>query len=388
MSRVSITPLIKPGGNKNKSREYSIFIRVTHNCKSRYYNTGLKIKDVHWSGKDLNWIKPSYPNSQLMNKLISKHKNRLDSIVLQRKLNDLPISSLEIVEHYKRFSGIEGFHDYVHTYVKNTNNFKSDNTRKKYVTFEKYIGEYNADLSFANLGDKVFQSFADWLVKEKKMKGISAQKMFDPFKRIVRQAVKDGYLRSNPFEYADIEFPESKPEMKTFLNVDELEAIRDLNLANYEEFGYYRDLFLFMCYTGTYYSDVKGLRWSENINDKWLIGHRMKNGRKYVVPLEEFEYMSTILTRLSSLGEDALFPIILSNSKFNLKIKEIAKMAGIKKNVKPRTGRDSFGQYWVAKGLPDNYIQRMMGQVDRRSLKNYFSLEESDLAQAISKIND
>jgi len=59
------------------------------------------------------------------------------------------------------------------------------NTLKKYRTFVRYLNEYNPKISFSQLSESVFQSFATWL-QEKGMLGVTVYKSFDPFKVIVK----------------------------------------------------------------------------------------------------------------------------------------------------------------------------------------------------------
>ena len=98
-----------------------------------------------------------------------------------------------------------------------------------------------------------------------------------------------------------------------------------------------RDVFLFSCYTGLSYVDVKEkeLKASDiriSFDGKpWIMTHRHKTDTPVNVPL--LKIPQAILQKYESqLPKGQLLPV-LSNQKLNSYLKEIADLCGIKKNI-------------------------------------------------------
>jgi integrase len=85
---------------------------------------------------------------------------------------------------------------------------------------------------------------------------------FRAFKRVVRSATKDGYFRVHPAEDVKSKTNASK-KMKEFLEADEYVRLVSTGIGNREV----RDAFIFCCYTGLRWCDIKGLRWKQIRNN-------------------------------------------------------------------------------------------------------------------------
>jgi len=97
-----------------------------------------------------------------------------------------------------------------------------------------------------------------------KFTGKTPADYFRAFKRVVRSATKDGYFRIRPAEDVKSKTNACK-KLKEFLEGDKYRSLISEPLRNCE----FRDAFIFCCYTGLRWCDVKNLRWSQ-IKDKTL----------------------------------------------------------------------------------------------------------------------
>jgi hypothetical protein len=52
----SYTAIINKNNRKNKTGKHSIFIRVTVDRESTYFNLAEKIEEKYWAGKENRWI--------------------------------------------------------------------------------------------------------------------------------------------------------------------------------------------------------------------------------------------------------------------------------------------------------------------------------------------
>ena len=133
-----------------------------------------------------------------------------------------------------------------------------------------------------------------------------------------------------------------------------------------------RDIFLFCCYTGLAFADVKKLSSDDiviNISGKkWIKTKRQKTKSLSSIPL--LDIPKAILDKYAAhphvkAGKGVL--PVLTNQKSNAYLKEIADLCGIKKNLTTHLARHTFATtVTLSKGVPIESVGKMLGH---RSLK-------------------
>lgn len=126
-----------------------------------------------------------------------------------------------------------------------------------------------------------------------------------------------------------------------------------------------RDIFLFSCYTGLAYADVKKLHPSEVVlgvdGEKWLLVAREKTDVVSRIPL--LPQALELIERYKREGEeDAPLLPVLSNQKMNAYLKEIAEVCGISKNMTFQLARHTFATAkTLSNGVPIETVSKMLG---------------------------
>lgn len=150
---------------------------------------------------------------------------------------------------------------------------------------------------------------------------------FSVIKTICRYAEENGIpisiqLRNLKVKYEPIKMP--------YLDFDELQKIKDLDLSDNERLDNARDWLIISCYTGQRISDF--MRFTpefihEKEGKKLLVFTQRKTGKPNTIPvLEEVE---EVLNKRN--GE---FPRPLSDQRYNDYIKEVCQLAGIDELIK------------------------------------------------------
>ena len=147
-------------------------------------------------------------------------------------------------------------------------------------------------------------------------------------------------MKSDPFINYKIRI---KKVDRGYLTQKEIESIinKKITIKRLEQI---RDIFIFSCFCGLAYIDVKNLR-KENIrisfDDKlWLIGKREKTGVSFTIPL--LDIPQKILNKYEgALSDDRVLPFP-SNQKVNAYLKEIGSLCGIDKELSFHTARYSY----------------------------------------------
>ena len=218
----SITPLINRGNRKNKSGLYKIQIRLTIDRKSTYLSIDKRVSEKDWSGKHGLWVRESHPQSYVINSRIRDKIASIHKVIDNLDRASHPLA-LEVVKKYcKRIGDQRCFNDYVDTFMRE-HRFEKLNTVKKYRTFKTHLDEFNSALPFSALNEKLFQDFAQFLLN-KGMMGITVVKYFDPFKKICKHAIKEGYLEKDPFYLVDLGVKPTKSK-RIYLELDEVQLL-------------------------------------------------------------------------------------------------------------------------------------------------------------------
>lgn len=129
---------------------------------------------------------------------------------------------------------------------------------------------------------------------------------------------------------------------REYLTIEELVAItkREFDSSRLERV---RDLYLFACYTGLVYQDIKNLQQYNVITAKdgirWLSIRRQMHGSSSQIPL--LENACQIIDKYQDNGTENLLPVP-SIQKVNAYLKEIASQCGLDRNLSFQSARSTF----------------------------------------------
>lgn len=124
-------------------------------------------------------------------------------------------------------------------------------------------------------------------------------------------------------------------------------AVIDAKHFPVDRLNYVKDIFLFSCYTGLAYADVKKLKRSEIGPDidgnYWIFTNRQKTETASRIPILP-PAMAIIEKYKDSPGRcDSGYVLpVLSNQKMNAYLKEIADLCGIRKSLTSHIARHTF----------------------------------------------
>jgi len=159
------------------------------------------------------------------------------------------------------------------------------------------------------------------------------------------------------------------------LNEDELKRLMTFN-SPFERLNRVRDFFVFSCFTGLAYADVKKMKKSEierNEAGYWIKTKRQKTGGRANIPL--LAVPMQIIAKYVNLDmlhdDDPILPI-LSNQKMNAYIKEIADLCGISKILSYHVARHTFATtVTLTNGVPIESVSKMLGHKNIQSTQHY-----------------
>jgi site-specific recombinase XerD len=239
------------------------------------------------------------------------------------------------------------------------------------------------DMPINQVRYNVVKEFQEFLMSERSLGHNTSIKVLQFLKKITIRAQKSGWLKVNPFSEFKLTLKETD---RPYLTDDELKAICNKEFK-IPRLSLVRDLFLFSCYTGLAYADLKKLCRSEieqSCDGMWWIKtRRQKTKQRSQIPLlsvaKEIIDSYVVLEELSA--NQKILPV-LSNQKLNAYLKEVADLCGIEKNLTFHVARHTFATtVTLQNGVSIESVSRMMGHTNIRTTQHYARIVDKKIAQ-------
>ncbi len=163
---------------------------------------------------------------------------------------------------------------------------------------------------------------------------------------------------------------------RAFLVEEEMQVLASKEFVT-ERLNQVKDIFLFSCFTGLAYIDVKKLT-KNNITigidgEKWIYTNRQKTDTRSNIPLLPMaeEIIAKYKEHPQCLNEGKLLPV-LSNQKMNAYLKEMADVCGINKELTFHIARHTFATtVTLTNGVPIESVSKMLGHKNLRTTQHY-----------------
>jgi len=247
-----------------------------------------------------------------------------------------------------------------------------------------------SDHPISKVDNELFEKFLLYLRSDKKCANNTAVKYIRNFNKIVRIAVDKGWLTSSPYKEVGFKLEEIE---KPYLTQEELDAIHEKNIS-IQRLEIVRDIFIFCCYTGLAFSDVKELT-EDNVligidKKKWISKHRKKTDVISKIPL--FLIPEKIIEKYKDnpicIVKGVLLPV-LSNQKMNAYLKEIADICGINKILTTHTARRTFATtVLLLKGVSMDIVSKVLGHKSLYMTRKYAKVDELCIAKGTEIVRE
>ena len=244
------------------------------------------------------------------------------------------------------------------------------------------------DIEIQTMDYEMICDFEFWFKCVRKCDHNTTMKYLSNFRKIVNHCLKSGRLPKDPF-YG---FNMGKKEVRRFaLTEHDLQKIETKEIA-IERLRIVRDIFLFSCYTGLAYVDVKQLKASEIIvgidGEEWIVSQRQKTAFPTRIPL--LPSARAIIDRYQHHPQcklnDQVLPI-LTNQKMNAYLKEIADICAIQTNLTFHIARHTFATtVTLNNGVPIETVSKMLGHRDIKTTQQYAKILDRKVSEDMKSI--
>ena len=381
---------------QNKKGLSPIEVSITTNGKRIYFSTGKHVPAADWN-KEKQAVKGKSEEAQLINGYLIQLRNK----IYQKEIELLQKGYLITAELLK-----EAITDKVKALNEKTllDVLNEHNTERKamvgktvapatYWVFE-YTGRLfkefiqqkyeRKDLYLREINLGFIQGFHAFLLGEKKMGQNSCTKHLKFLKKLLNLAVASSYISYNPVNAYKVE---REPVEVDFLNEEELRKIInfDTPLPRLERA---KDMFLFGCFTGLSYIDIKTLAPEHFEKDSagriWIKKRRVKTGVLSRIPL--LPIAKLILDKYK--GGEKLLPI-QDPVDINKYLKDIAILCGINKRICFHTSRHTFAStVTLANNISLEVVSKMLGHTNTRMTAHYAKLIDKCIGEQMDKLMD
>jgi site-specific recombinase XerD len=365
---------------KNKSGKYTVNIRVNIDGKSDYLKIlGFpKLEQKHWDN-DKKSVSSAHPFHLKLNSILKREHAKLDQYYIDELDKDRKPNLKEIRHFYENQKERESFNEFVlmnhRRYIKE--NELEHRTFQVYRTFLTHLNEFNPEIRFYEITRELVVNFNNFLTREKDLRGASRKKYLDKFRVMYKEAAKAKLLKYNELMFDKLKIKVEQPK-RTSLTRKEIQAIRDKDLSENKGLSQTRDEFLFLCYSGLYYNDLRSLKENNLVktNKGYVIqGERSKNSNRFIIPIYKFPQAIEIINHYRHTTEDEyLFPNTISDQKFNVKLKALATAAGITKNLTNKVARHSFTDMMISEGIEQQFVSKMLGHTKTETTRHYYDI--------------
>ena len=240
---------------------------------------------------------------------------------------------------------IDNFIDLAPTrFVKGKDKPVSNGTIRRYRTtlnkLKQYEKRFKTKLKFTDLNLEFHKKFVNFLSKEQNISNNTISNYLKTTKAIAREAKLQGLPVHEQIDHPKFFAPTSKADT-IYLRNQEINTIYNHNFENNERLDNARDLFIIGLRTGLRVSDFLRLK-QTNIKEGYFEIETKKTGQNVIIPMHP--QVKEVLKKRNE------FPHKISDQKFNLYIKEIAKEVGLTQiiegsKINPETKRKQKGIY-------------------------------------------
>ena len=384
---------------KTKENLVPIYLRITIDGKRLDHSIKRTLELNKWSNK-VGKMKGTSTEARIFNSYLDSLRNKV--YVAEREMvqdgkqityesfkakwlgtNEKPRMLLEIFQQHnneiKELAGKEYSPATVQRYVTSLLHTKSFLQWKYQVK----------DIDITKLNYEFISSYEFWLKGKRNCNHNTTMKYLANFKKIVLLCIKNGWLQKDPF----IGFKLTKRAVdRPFLTESELQQMASKEFTT-DRLTLVRDIFLFSCYSGLAYVDVKKLKRTEIATgvdgEQWIFTKRQKTDTASRIPL-----LPTSLELLKKYNSHpqcvngSLLPV-LSNQKMNAYLKEIADVCGINKNLTFHIARHTFATtVTLSNGVPIETVSKMLGHTNIRTTQHYAKILDTKVSEDMKALKE
>ncbi len=360
-----------------KNGSTPVYLRVRFGNNKKDFALGVSVAEPkrYWDPETNQMKKCDWQKVQDINQVISSADKLARDIIFKHTWGDKMNDPFSIEDFEREFRKSADNSDSFYAFAKNEIEIlKKKNAAKDtirgYTSYISKLKAFKPALSFNEITRDFVTQYHIYMVSKLGNQVNTVHKSLSFMRTMIKRAQRDGLMKGNPFEYYPLQ---KKAGTREFLTEDDLRKLEKLfakdTLKKYQA-NTCRS-FLFACYTGLRFQDVKNLRFQDikeevhNGKKGWIVRITMHKTKDPVsIPL--IDKAVRLIGDDEGLKAKKVFHVP-SNQVANRFLKEIATAAEIDKNVTFHVSRHTFATNSITLGIPIEVVSKLLGHT---SIKN------------------
>ena len=269
-------------------------------------------------------------------------------------------------------------------------------TVRRYESCKRYLAELvkikydKEDLPLKDINGEFIRAFDFYLKTEKECAQNTVIRYMKCLKKITNLSLANEWINKDPF--TGIKFHE-KEVNREFLTWDELQIITNKKF-DLPRIDLVRDIFIFGCYTGLSFIDIKQLTAEHIVKDRegnfWIRKARQKTKNMCNIPLLDIPLaiIEKYKDNPKCQKQNVLLPVPC-NQKMNSYLKEISDLCGIHKEISTHTARHSYAtSVCLANGVSIENVAKMLGHSNINMTKRYARVLDQSILNDMQKVGN
>lgn len=355
MSRSTFKVLFYLKRQNEKNGKVPVMGRITVNGTIAQFSCKLNIRPALWD-TEANKAAGKSVEAQRINEKLENIKTNIGKQYQRICDRDSYVTADKVKNAWLGFG--DGYQLLIQTFDKYLKNFKEKRVgkdrkasslvtyarqRKRLAAFLEY--EYGlTDIPFKELKREFIEKYVVYLSTVRGLMPGTLPGAIKKLRLMTYTAFKNGWISTDPFSGFRVA---PRYRDRRFLSEAELQAVIDVKLPNYKT-AIVRDIFVFCCFTGIAYSDVKKLTHDDiHTDDKgemWIIDNRTKTGTQFRVKLLPIARQLVEKYSRLTLLNGAVFPV-KDGESMNMSLHHVAKHAGLSFNPTMHVARHTFATF-------------------------------------------
>jgi site-specific recombinase XerD len=384
----------------NAAGQLPIYFRLTVDGQRFEFSSKKFIEKSKWSS-ELSKMKGSSEEARTINSYLDLMKSKVFDIQMEliHKNEELSLENFKsriLGTHQRERMIIPIYQNHNDKIEELIGNGYAYGTLERFKISLKHLQEfilwkYNvSDISINKIDYAFVTEFEFYLRSVKKCNNNTAVKYVRNFRKIIKICLDNDWLDKNPCSRYEGKMKEVE---RDFLTEEELSRIYNKMFSS-ERLTLVKDIFIFSCYTGLAYVDVKGLK-RDHIGigidgEKWIFKNRQKTDTKSKIPVLPIaaEIIKKYENHPRCLNDDTILPI-LTNQKMNGYLKEVGDLCDISKEITFHMARHTFAtSVTLTNGVPIETVSKMLGHKNIQTTQHYAKILDKKVSEDMKILRD
>lgn len=379
--------------------EYPLFVRISIGGQRTEFKIGRSVDPANWD-QTRNMCRGRSRRDQELNKYLELVRSRFFDIHNMLLRENKPINPAIMKAH---FLGTMEQPKMLCEVFRETNEKRKEEldrgdivkpTYQRWMRCVDYLEEFLklhykvADIPLKEVTSGMLDDFEHFLRIKKSCANNAAVRYLRCVKNVLQYALAHKWITDDPF--FGKKYQRTYAE-RQFLTEKELAAVISLDLKDIPRLEVVRDTFVFCCFTGLAFCDVKTLKKTDITEDSggctWIRKPREKTGELSVIPLLDVprQIAEKYADNPVVVSTGVVIPVI-TNQKMNAYLKEIADLAKIPKLLTTHVARHTFATMSLCNDVSIEVISKMLGHSDIKTTQIYAKMQDSAVQSGMEKM--